>query len=92
MNKKPNTKKPKPFVIGYEELGTIPIKELRDALIEDMHSIREIYNIQYVTSGRLIIPVTNEYGEAIRVRRPTGGFIDYIDTHHFRPACRDYDL
>jgi hypothetical protein len=45
-----------------------------------------------VTAPRLKIIATNEYGEQIRVRRPAGGYVYYMDTHHYRPVCRDYDL
>ena len=80
------------LIIGYDQLGVIPIEELRDALIEDMQALKDIYNIHYINSSRLKILATNEYGEAVKIRRPRGGSITYLDTHHFRPACRDYDL
>ncbi len=83
---------PEGLTIAYKALGTISIEELTHALIEDMQALREIYNIQYVKNPRLRLYVTNEYGEEIRVRRPTGGTIYYMDTHHYRPACKDYDL
>lgn len=83
---------PKGLTIDYKALGTISIDELAHAIIEDIHSLKDIYNIQYVKSPRLRLYVTNEYGEEIRVRRPTGGSINYMDTHHYRPACKDYDL
>ena len=83
---------PHGLLIAYKELGTISIDEFKQALIADIESLKEIYNVQYVTAPRLKIIVTNEYGEQIKVRRPAGGYIYYMDTHHYRPSCKDYDL
>lgn len=80
------------LLIDYKELGTISIDELAHAVIEDIQALKDIYNIRYVTGVRLRLPVTNEYGERLKVRRPTGGYIYRMDTHHYRPACKDYDL
>ncbi len=82
----------KGLTISYRQLGTISIDELLQALIQDVHALRDVYNIQYVKSPRLRLFATNEYGEEVRVRRPTGGPVNYLDTHHYRPACKDYDL
>jgi hypothetical protein len=78
--------------IAYRELGTINIDEFKQALIADMNALKDIYDIHYVKDARLNFLVTNEYGEELRVRRPTGGTIRFMDTHHYRPACKDYDL
>lgn len=83
---------PQGLLISYRQLGTISIEELRDALIEDMQALRELYNVRFVKAGRLKITVTNEYGEELVVRRPGGGRVYFMDTHHYRPACTDYDL
>jgi hypothetical protein len=48
--------------------------------------------VQYVKGPRLKLFVTDEYGEMIKVRRPGGGYVYYLHTHHCRPACKDYDL
>lgn len=79
-------------LIDYRELGTISIDELAHAIIEDIQAMKEIYNVRYVKGPHLRLPVTNEYGEQVSVYRPSGGKIHRIDTHHFQPACRDYDL
>lgn len=92
MTKNKEPFEPRGLVIGFKELGTISIEELTDALVEDMKALRDIYNVQYVKGCRLKIFATNEYGEQIKVRRPAGGYIYYMDTHHYRPACKDYDL
>lgn len=83
---------PRALTIDYRELGTISIDELAHAVIEDIQALKDLYNVRYVKAPRLRFYVTNEYGEEIRVRRPTGGTINYMDTHHYRPACKDYDL
>ena len=83
---------PHGLLINYKELGTISIDEFKQALIADMDSIKEFYNVRYVTAPRLKIIVTNEYGEQVKVRRPAGGYVYYMDTFHYRPACKDYDL
>ena len=80
------------LTIGYGELGTVALNELRDAIIEDIQALKDIYNIRYVRNPTLKILATNEYGEPVKIRRPAGGTISYMDTHHFRPACKDYDL
>lgn len=80
------------MTISYKQLGTISVDELLHAIAEDIHALKDIYNVQFVRAPQLRFYVTNEYGEAIKVRRPTGGKIFYMDTHHYRPACKDYDL
>lgn len=80
------------LTVNYAALGTINIMELAHALIEDVHALQDIYNVQFVKGSRLKIVPTNEYGEELSVLRPNGGNVTYIDTHHYRPACKDYDL
>lgn len=79
------------LMIEYQELGTISIDELAQAILTDINALKDIYNVRYVTGVRMRIPVTNEYGEAIVVRRTGGGTLLKIDTHHYRPHCLDYD-
>jgi hypothetical protein len=78
--------------IQYSELGTIAIDELTHAVWEDIQALKEIYHVSYVTGARLIIPVTNEYGDPRYTRHPEGHRIYRMDTHHYRPACKDYEL
>jgi len=92
VGKKRGSFEPDGLTIDYKALGTISIDELAHALIEDIQALKDIYNIRYVRAPRLRLYATNEYGERVIVRRPTGGTIRYMDTHHFRPACKDYDL
>lgn len=92
MSKKGRSFEPDGLTIDYKALGTISIDELAHALIEDIQALKDIYNIQYVKRPRLRFLPTNEYGDEVRVRRPAGGTIRYMDTHHYRPACKDYDL
>lgn len=80
------------LTISYRGLGTISVEEFLHAVAEDIHALKGIYHVCYVTAPRIKLLVTNEYGEPIKVRRPTGGKIVFMDTHHYRPACKDYEL
>jgi hypothetical protein len=92
MKNRRGTFDPEGLTISYKELGTISIEEQIHALVEDGKALKEIYNVQFVKAARIRFFVTNEYGEIIKVRRPGGGYIHYMETHHYRPACLDYDL
>jgi hypothetical protein len=89
MNKKG---KDDALIIEYKSLGTITIDELAHAIIEDIQILKNEHSVRFVTAVRLRLPVTNEYGDPLRVIRPGGGRMYRIDTHHYRPACLDYDL
>lgn len=80
------------LLIEYRGLGTITIDELAHAIMEDIQTLKEEFNVRYVTGVRLHLPVTNEYGDPLRLKRPGGGKLRHIDTHHYRPACLDYKL
>jgi len=92
VGKKRGSFEPNGLTIDYKALGTISIDELAHALIEDIQALKDNYNIRYVRRPRLRFLPTDEYGDEVRVRRPAGGTIRYMDTHHYRPACKDYDL
>jgi len=92
MSNRKAPRAPDGLTIGYKQLGTISIDELAHAVFEDIQALKDLYDVRYVRGARLRLLVTNEYGEAITVRRPAGGTIQYMDTHHYRPACKDYDL
>jgi hypothetical protein len=62
------------------------------AMYTDIQILKDQYNIRFVRAPRLKIFATNEYGDQIKVRRPAGGSLHSIDTHHYRPACKDYGL
>lgn len=80
------------LTVDYKALGTISTQELMHAVIEDVHALEDLYAVRFVTGGRLFLPVTNQYGDPMRIRHPQGGPVSRIDTHHYRPACKDYDL
>jgi hypothetical protein len=92
VSKSKKTFEPKGVTIDYEALGTINIDELAHALLEDIQALKDIYHVQYVKGPQLRIYPTNEYGEPVQLVRPEGGKISFMDTHHYRPACKDYDL
>ena len=79
------------LVIEYKELGTIHIDELAHAIIEDIQALKDDYNVRFVTGMRLRIPVTNEYGESLRVSRPGGKPVFRMNNHNYRPAGLDYN-
>ena len=85
-------KKDDAMVIEYRALGTITIDELAHAIMEDIQALKNEHNVRFVTGVRLRLPVTNEYGDPLRVTRPGGATMSRIDTHYYRPACLDYNL
>ena len=79
--------------IDYRNLGTIAIDELRQAIWADIEALKEQFGVSFVKGVVLVVPVTNEYGDPMQVRRlSTGASVRRLDTHHYRPACLDYDL
>lgn len=92
MSKKRGSHEPDGLTVHYKQLGTVSMEELAHALIEDIKSIENLYNVRFVTGGYLKLYVTNEYGDKLPVRRPEGGKVSFIDTFHFKPACKDYEL
>jgi hypothetical protein len=85
-------RKHRDLTIDFDKLGTISIDEFKQALFEDLEALKEIYGVKYVTAASLRLPVTNEYGDPLIVKRPQGGTISRMDTHHYHPACLDYHL
>lgn len=85
-------RKHRDLTIDFEKLGTISIDEFKQAVFEDIEALKEIYGVKYVTAASIRLPVTNEYGEPLVVKRPQGGTISKMDTHHYHPACLDYKL
>jgi len=80
------------LIVDYKELRTISIEELRQAIYTDMEALKDMYGVRFLTAPRLTLPITNQYGDPREIRHPEGHHISRIDTHHYRPACMDYDL
>jgi hypothetical protein len=80
------------LTIDFEKLGTISIDEFKQAVFEDIEALKDIYGVKFVTAASLRLPITNEYGDPLLVKRPQGGVISRMDTHHYHPACLDYKL
>ena len=79
--------------IDYKKLGMVPLDELKQALWEDIEMLRAEFGVSYVTNVKLLVPATNEYGDPLLVKRlSTGATVRHLDTHHYRPACLDYQL
>lgn len=89
-DKRPNNSSS--LVIDYRDLGTISVTEMMHAVIEDAHILTDVYNINFVKGSRLKVFATDEYGQPVRIINPAGGAIQYMPTHHLRPACKDYEL
>ena len=92
MKKNKGPFEPQGLLIGYKELGNIHIDEFAQAVITDIHALREYYHVSYVKGSKLRVYPTNEYGDPVRATRPEGGRVFYFDTWHYRPSCKDYDL
>ncbi|MGD9537142.1 MAG: hypothetical protein AB7P52_05235 [Alphaproteobacteria bacterium] len=84
--------KPNYLTIDYKALGTISLEELRQAVLTDLAAMGDILNIEFTTGAKLLIPITNEYGDPVRFSELTNRSQTRIDTHHYRPACKDYEL
>jgi hypothetical protein len=51
------------------------------------------FGVSFVTSPKLIVRATNEFGDPLIVKRlATGERVARIDTHYYRPGCLDYKL
>lgn len=92
MDRKKGNKRQPGILVEYKELGTISMDELIQAIITDIHVLRDDFNAKFTTGVRLILPVTNEYGELIDLKKSNGQKISKFDTNHYRPSCLDYDM
>ncbi|MCC7428665.1 MAG: hypothetical protein IT557_17370 [Alphaproteobacteria bacterium] len=84
--------RPHYLTIDYRSLGTISLAEFRQALLTDLAALQDELHVEFMTAPRLVIPITNEYGDPVRFNDLTNRSLTRIDTHHYRPACKDYDL
>lgn len=79
--------------IDYERLGTIPLDELKQAIWEDIEALKDHFGVSFVKGVQLVVPATNEYGDPVQVKRlSNGATVKRLDTHHYHPACLDYEL
>ena len=81
------------LVIGYEKIGSIPLDQWKQAILDDIEALRNEFGISYVTNSKLIVAATNEFGDPLVIKRlSTGATVKHLDTHYYRPACLDYQL
>ena len=81
------------LVIGYEKIGTIPLDQWKQAILDDIEALRNEFGISYVTNSTLRVAATNEFGDPPVIKRlSTGATVKHLDTHYYRPACLDYHL
>jgi hypothetical protein len=78
--------------IIYEKLGTIHPNEQLQAILEDFNILADQCGSFCITGARLILPVTNEWGDPIILRKETGQRLRRFDTNHYVPACKKYEL
>ena len=88
----PNKKFIAGLTIEYKVLGTITLDELFQAIHADIYALKDIHNVQFVTAARLRLPITDDYGQPVVVRRANGSPMHQMHTYHHKPACKDYDL
>lgn len=50
-------RKNRDFTIDFAKLGTISIDELKQAIIEDIEALKEIYGVKFVTAPSLRLPI-----------------------------------
>ena len=84
-------RKPNHLTIDYRLLGTISLAEFRQALLTDLAILEDDFHIQYMTGPRLHVPITDELGHGIAFSALTDRQRTWIETHHYRPACKDYE-
>jgi len=96
MDKEKPKKKDRPPVhhvtISYDKLGTVHPRQQAQALIEDINTLMDQCGEFYLTGAKLVLPVTNEWGDPVILRKQTGQRVRQFDTNHYDPACRDYEL
>ena len=74
-------------------MGMMTIDELKQALWTDLQILKEEHHVKYVTAPKLKLEPTDECGERITLRgRSDGKSLYRMHTHHYRPACMDYDF
>lgn len=79
--------------IDYNNLGTIALDELKQALWDDIEALKDQFGVSFVKGVKLTVPATNEFGDPVVVKRlSTGATVKRLDTHHYHPACLDYKL
>jgi len=55
--------------IDYKNLGTIKIDDLKQAIWEDIEALKSQFGVSHVTGVKLLVPVTDEFGDPQNVRR-----------------------
>lgn len=78
--------------INYRVLGTISLDEFRQALWADLAALDTDLRVEFLKAPILRIPITTAHGDPIPLYHLTERPMYRIDTHHYRPACKDYEL
>jgi hypothetical protein len=80
------------LVIGYEKIGTIPLDQWKQAILDDIEALRNEFGISYVTNSKLSGGHQRFGGPLVIKRLSTGATVKHLDTHYYRPACLGYHL
>lgn len=91
-NKKASPKEYPPsdaFRIEYP--GVIPLRELEQALWEDMKMLEDL-NVNFIDNGKLYLPFVNEYGETVWLQEHNGRTPDSWRSKAYHSVASDYKL
>jgi len=81
------------LTVDYAKMGVMTIDEFKQALWTDLQILKDEHNAKYVSAPKLKLELTDKFGERLPLRDAHDGKPIYrLHTHHFRPACMDYDL
>ena len=84
--------RPPYFTLDYTLMGLMTIDEFRQAILTDLHVLKETYNIKYLKGSMLKLSLTDKFGEHAPLKNRSNGKAIYrMHTHYYRPACLDYD-
>ena len=72
MTKKRGSFEQQGLFINYKELGTINIDEFIQAVVTDVHALKDIYHVQYIKNARLRLLVTCPLRVPRSLREPLG--------------------
>ena len=91
-NKKASVKDYPPadaFRIEYP--GVITLRELEQALWEDMRQLEDLC-VKYIDNGKLYLPLVNEYGETVWLQDENGRSPGSWKSQAYRSLVSDYKL
>lgn len=82
---------PPPDSFRIEYPGVITLRELEQALWQDMKELEQL-NVQLIDNGKLYLPLVNEYGETIWLRDHNGRTPRTWTSRAYHSLATDYRL